>query len=100
MVTDLQIRRLRRLDHQGLTRGQAAAKAGLDDKTAPKYHRLGRLPSEVRMEPTRKLRRARRTCPGPARSRLTTLSAQRGRDGPSERLSSITPFRTPVSRST
>ena len=50
MVTDLQIRRLRRLDHQGLTKGQAAAKAGLDDKTARKYRRLGRLPSEVRME--------------------------------------------------
>ncbi len=50
MVTDLQIRRLRRLDHQGLTKGQAAAKAGIDDKTARKYRRLGRLPSEVRME--------------------------------------------------
>src|SRR5579872_2559121 len=52
MVTDPQIRRLRRLDHQGLTKTQAAAKAGLDDKTARKYRRLGRLPSEVRMEHT------------------------------------------------
>jgi hypothetical protein len=52
MVTDLQIRRLRRLDHQGLTKGQAAARAGLDDKTARKYRRLGRLPGEVRMEHT------------------------------------------------
>src|SRR5437762_6911643 len=52
MVTDLQIRRLRRRDHQGLTKGQAAARAGLDDKTARKYRRLGRLPSEVRMEHT------------------------------------------------
>jgi hypothetical protein len=50
MVTDLQIRRLRRLDQQGLSKSQAAAKAGLDDKTARKYRRLGRLPSEVRME--------------------------------------------------
>src|SRR5262249_46841829 len=41
-----------RLDHQGLTKGQAAAKAGLDDKTARKYRRLGRLPSEVRMPHT------------------------------------------------
>src|SRR5262245_53734992 len=49
MVTDLQIRRLGRLDHQGLTKGRAAARAGLDDKTARKYRRLGRLPSEVRM---------------------------------------------------
>ena len=52
MVTDLQIRRLRRLDHQGLTKSQAAAKAGLDDKTARKYRRLGQLPSEVRMPHT------------------------------------------------
>jgi len=49
MVTDLQIRRLRRLDQLGLSKSQAAAKAGIDDKTARKYRRLGRLPSEVRM---------------------------------------------------
>src|SRR5262245_33228167 len=52
MVTDLQIRRLRRLDHQGLTKGQAATRAGIDDKTARKYRRLSRLPSEVRMPHT------------------------------------------------
>ena len=49
MVTDRQVRRLRRFDQQGCPKGQAAARAGLDDKTARKYRRLGRLPSEVRM---------------------------------------------------
>ena len=49
MVTDRQVRRLRRFDRQGCPKGQAAARAGLDDKTARKYRRLGRLPSEVRM---------------------------------------------------
>jgi hypothetical protein len=48
MVTDAQVRRLRRFDLQGLPKGQAAAKAGMDDKTARKYRRLGRLPSAVR----------------------------------------------------
>jgi hypothetical protein len=49
MVTDRHIQRLQRLDQQGWPKGQAAAKAGIDDKTARKYRRLGRLPSEVRM---------------------------------------------------
>jgi len=52
MVTDLHIRRLRRLDQQGLSKSQAAAKAGIDDKTARKYRRLGKLPSEARREHT------------------------------------------------
>jgi hypothetical protein len=50
MVTDHQVRRLRGFDLQGIPRGRAAARAGMDDKTARKYRRLGRLPSEVRME--------------------------------------------------
>ena len=49
MVTDHQVRRLCRLDLRGVPRGRAAAQAGMDDKTARKYRRLGRLPSEVRM---------------------------------------------------
>ena len=48
MVTDQQVRRLRRLDRRGLPKGRAAAKAGVDEKTARKYRRLGKLPSEVR----------------------------------------------------
>src|SRR5215210_4359555 len=47
MVTDQQVRRLLRLDAQGLPKSLAALKAGLDPKTARKYRRLVRLPSEV-----------------------------------------------------
>ncbi len=52
MVTNTHIRRLRRLDQLGMSPGRAAATAGIDDKTARKYRRLGKLPSEVRMEHT------------------------------------------------
>ena len=48
-VTDQQVRHLFRLDRHELPRGQAAARAGLDEKTARKYRRLGKLPSEVGM---------------------------------------------------
>jgi hypothetical protein len=47
MVSDQQVRLLLRLDAQGLPKRTAALKAGLDPKTARKYRRLGRLPSEV-----------------------------------------------------
>src|SRR5882724_574851 len=47
MVTDQQVRRLFQYDTRGLSRDVAAAKAGLDPKTARKYRRLGKLPSEV-----------------------------------------------------
>ena len=51
MIQDHQVRRLRRLDHHGLPKELAAAKAGMSPKTARKYRRLGTLPSEViRME--------------------------------------------------
>src|SRR5215470_8386518 len=48
MVTDQQIRKLFRLDREGLPKELAAAKAGLDPKTARKYRRLGKLPTEAR----------------------------------------------------
>ena len=64
MVTDRHIQRLHRFDQQGWPKGQAAAKAGIDDKTARKYRRLGRLPSEVRMDHTW------RTRPDPFAERL------------------------------
>src|SRR5690349_18450841 len=51
-VTDQQVRRLFRLDRQQRPKGQAAAQAGMDEKSARKYRRLGRLPSEGRMEHT------------------------------------------------
>jgi hypothetical protein len=47
MVTDQQVRKLFRLDALGLSPQLAADKAGLDPKTARKYRRLRRLPSEV-----------------------------------------------------
>jgi hypothetical protein len=52
MVTDRHIQRLHRLDQQGWLKGQAAARAGIDPKTARKYRQLGQLPSEVRMKHT------------------------------------------------
>jgi hypothetical protein len=47
MVTDQQVRRLFQFDSLGLPKRLAAAKAGLDPKTARKFRRLQRLPSEV-----------------------------------------------------
>ena len=60
MVTDQQVQRLRRLDLQGVPKERAAAKAGLDAKTARKYRRLGKLPSEMR-----RMNRDYRTRPDP-----------------------------------
>lgn len=48
MITDPQVRKLRRLGRQGIGKEQAALKAGMDPKTARKYRRLGKLPSEVK----------------------------------------------------
>ena len=50
MVTDEQVRRLMRLTPKEKTLAAAAAKAGMDEKTARKYRRLGLLPSTVRAE--------------------------------------------------
>ena len=47
MITDQQVRRLRRLERQGIAKEVAAARVGMDAKTAGKYRRLGKLPSEV-----------------------------------------------------
>jgi hypothetical protein len=47
MVTDQQVRRLRRALQQGAPLTLAAARAGLDRKTARKYRQQDRLPSEV-----------------------------------------------------
>lgn len=57
MVTDQQVRRLFKFMQQEQTLATAAAKAGMDEKTARKYRRLGKLPSEVKQPhtwPTRK----------------------------------------------
>ena len=58
-VTDQQVRKLRRLDARGTPRVLAALRSGMDPKTARKYRRLARLPSEARMP------HPRRTHPDP-----------------------------------
>jgi len=52
MVTDEQVRRLMRLTPKEKTLATAAAKAGMDEKTARKYRGLGMLPSTVKAEHT------------------------------------------------
>ena len=50
MVTDCQVRKLMKLLNQEQTLSLSAAKSGMDEKTARKYRRLGKLPSEVSKE--------------------------------------------------
>ena len=47
MVTDQQVRRLMSLIKKGKKLAAAAAKSGMDEKTARKYRRMKKLPSEV-----------------------------------------------------
>lgn len=47
MVTDQQVRLLMKLSKTEKTLSTAAAKAGMDEKTARKYRGLKRLPSKV-----------------------------------------------------
>ena len=51
MVTDKQVRRLFVLVKISGNQETAAAKAGMDAKTARKYRRLGKLPSELPAAP-------------------------------------------------
>ncbi len=50
MVTDEQVKKLMKLKSSGKTLDQSAAQSGMDVKTARKYRRLGKLPSECRPE--------------------------------------------------
>jgi transposase len=50
MVTDQQVRRLFKLVQTEKNFGIAAMKAGMDEKTARKYQRLGKLPSELKTQ--------------------------------------------------
>jgi ribosomal protein S21 len=50
MVNDKQVRRLMKLRKTEKTLAGAAAKAGMDEKTARKWLRLGRLPSQCQAE--------------------------------------------------
>jgi len=50
MVTDQQVRRLFKLIQSEKNFGIAAMKAGMDEKTARKYRKTGKLPSELKQE--------------------------------------------------
>ena len=52
MVTDAQVKRLMRLIQTEETLAIAAAKAGMDEKTARKYRDVGQLPSQLKREHT------------------------------------------------
>ena len=52
MVTDQQVRLLMKATQTESTLALAAAKAGMDEKTARQYRRSGRLPSELRQAHT------------------------------------------------
>ena len=57
MVTDQQVRRLFKLMQTEKNFGIAAAKAGMDEKTARKYRRVGKLPSELKQQHTWRTRK-------------------------------------------
>jgi len=50
MVTDEQVRRLRKLSNTEKNQEIAASKAGMDPTTARRYLGLGRLPSEMKQD--------------------------------------------------
>jgi len=52
MVTDQQVRKLMKLKQSERSLAVAAAKAGMDEKTARKYLRAGKLPGEMRADHT------------------------------------------------
>lgn len=57
MVTDQQVRRLFKLNQTEKNFGIAAMKAGMDEKTARKYRRQGKLASELKQEHTWRTRK-------------------------------------------
>jgi hypothetical protein len=57
MVTDQQVRRLLKLVQTEKNFGIAAIKAGMDEKTARKYRKLGKLPSELEKQHTWRTRK-------------------------------------------
>lgn len=50
MVTDIQVRKLKKYLSQGKTLGVAALQAGMDEKTGRKYRDLSKMPSEIKAE--------------------------------------------------
>ena len=57
MVTDQQVRRVFKLAQTEKNFGIAAMKAGMDEKTARKYRKLGKLPSELKQPHTWRTRK-------------------------------------------
>ena len=57
MVTDRQVRRLMQLMETGEKLMVATLKTGMDEKTARKYIRAGKLPSEVKESHTWRTRK-------------------------------------------
>lgn len=53
MITDNQVRKLKKYLSQGKTLEVSAARSGMDEKTARKYRRLDKLPSEIKADRTR-----------------------------------------------
>ncbi len=56
MITDNQARKLMKYLQEKMALGVAAAKSGMDEKTARKYRQLGKLPSELKAEKIRSWR--------------------------------------------
>jgi len=56
MITDNQARKMMKYLQEKKTLGVAAAKSGMDEKTARKYRELGKLPSELKAEQKRSWR--------------------------------------------
>lgn len=57
MVTDKQVRRMKQMIETGKKLTIAALKTGMDEKTARKYIKLGKLPSQLKQEHTWHTRR-------------------------------------------
>ena len=53
MITDTQVRKLKKYLSQGKTLEVAAARSGMDEKTGRKYRDHPKLPSDIRAERTR-----------------------------------------------
>jgi hypothetical protein len=56
MITDVQVRKLKKYLSQGKSLEIASNKAGMDEKTGRKYRDLGKLPSEIKAERNREWR--------------------------------------------
>jgi len=57
MVSDQQVRRLMTFINKNKSLAIAAAKAGMDEKTARKYRKRGKLPSQLKKEHTWRTRK-------------------------------------------